>query len=85
MPKAVSNIDTEFFEDVTALTLWIDEAVQGLAAALDNPALLDHLVVIHRHNRAIGARSLTSETKSEAPGRTGLPGAQLSSANRSSK
>ena len=47
MPKAVSNIDTEFFEDVTALTL------QALASALDNPAQLDHLLVIHRHNRAI--------------------------------
>ena len=37
----------------TYLALWIDEAVQGLAAALDNPALLESVLVIHRHNRAI--------------------------------
>jgi hypothetical protein len=53
MPKAVSNIDTEFFEDVTALTLWIDEAVQSLAAVLDNPQHLTPLLDIYRHNRAI--------------------------------
>ena len=63
MTKAVSNIDTEFFEDVTALTLWIDEAVQGLAAALDNPALLDHLLVIHRHNRAIRGKVFDQRDK----------------------
>lgn len=56
MPKAVSNIDTEFFEDVTALTLWIDEAVQALAAKLDRPDLLHELLAIHRHNRSIRGR-----------------------------
>ena len=63
MTKAVSNIDTEFFEDVTALTLWIDEAIQSLAATLDRPDQLTQLAGIHRHNRQIRAKVFTHRDK----------------------
>lgn len=63
MPKAVSNIDTEFFEDVTALTMWIDEAVQALASAIDHPAQLATLATIHRHNRQVRARVFAQREK----------------------
>jgi hypothetical protein len=63
MPKAVSNIDTEFFEDVTALTLDIDAAVQALAASLDHPAQLQTLLAIHRHNRSIRGRVFAQRDK----------------------
>jgi hypothetical protein len=63
MPRAVSNIDTEFFEDVTALTLWVDEAVQALATALDNPQQLEQLLVIHRHNRNIRGKVFAQRDK----------------------
>ena len=63
MPKAVSNIDTEFFEDVTALTLDIDAAVQALAAKLDRPELLHELLAIHRRNRSIRGKVFAQREK----------------------
>ena len=63
MPKAVSNIDTEFFEDVTAITLTMDDLIQQLAALLDQPEPMRVLSNLHRENRKVRALVFTQRNQ----------------------
>lgn len=63
MPKAVSNIDTAFFEDVTAITLTMDDLIQQLAALLDQPEPMRVLSNLHRENRNVRALVFTQRNQ----------------------
>ena len=63
MPKAVSNIDTAFFEDVTAITLTMDDLIQQLAALLDQPEPMRVLSNLHRENRKVRALVFTQRNQ----------------------
>lgn len=70
MPKAVSNLDTSFLENLTAQALSIKDLCQLLADMLDHPDQLDALKDIYDtaeriRSGAIGQRQFLREVHHE--------------------
>lgn len=70
MSRAVSNVDTEFLEDVTAIALNQRDFCEMLADTLDDPAALQLLTVIYHDaekikHRAIDQRKYIKERRTQ--------------------
>lgn len=73
MPKAISNIDTKFFEDTTAQISRARELCETLAQQLDRPEELATLKIIYGELLGIRANIINQRQKIRASHDTGRP------------
>ena len=82
MPKAISNIDTRFFEDTTAQVSRARELCETLAQQLDRPADLELLKAIYGELLGIRTNIFNQRQKIRATAVTVRPGATSGSSTR---
>jgi len=58
MPKAMSNIDTAFIENLTAMSLQIKDLCEMLADMLDRPEELHLLANIYQQAEKVGSSAI---------------------------